>query len=138
MKETPHRWAVGIGQRPSGIVSHRPDQGRFHVASVAFGEVFVLAQQHDRIGPEIARRISAEGRQPAATHLGFANLTKPPPRLGLVSADQDINPTPLNLRKCIPDAPQLIAAEGNGLDGGHGGLGNLHAIRVTIQPEDID
>jgi hypothetical protein len=57
------------------------------------------------------------GRQPAADPLGFANVTKQPPRLGLVSADQDINPRLLNLRKGIPHAPQLIAAEGDGLDG---------------------
>jgi len=37
-----------------------------------------------------------------------------------------------------PHAPQLIAAKGDGLNGGHGNLGNLHAVRVTIQQEDID
>jgi hypothetical protein len=37
-----------------------------------------------------------------------------------------------------PHAPQLIAAEGDGLNGGHGYLGNLHAVWVTIQQEDID
>jgi hypothetical protein len=29
--------------------------------------------------------------------------------------------------------PRLIAAEGNGLDGGHSDLGNLHAFRVALQ-----
>jgi hypothetical protein len=37
-----------------------------------------------------------------------------------------------------PHAPQLIAAEGDGMDGGHSDLGHLHAIRVTIEQEDID
>ncbi len=78
------------------------------------------------------------GRQPAADPFGFANVTKQPPRLSLISTDQHIDPRPLNLTEGIPHAPQLITAKGDGLNGGHGDLGHLHAVRVAIQKEDID
>jgi hypothetical protein len=37
-----------------------------------------------------------------------------------------------------PHALQIVMAAGDGLDGGHGDLGNLHAFRVALQQEDTD
>lgn len=109
---------------------------------MAFGQVLVLADQHDRIGPEIlavaTHLVRVVCPQPITDAFGFADIGQLPVRFALVLADQDVDAWPLDLGEGLAHLAQLVAAEGDGLDRRHHDLRHPDTVRIAVEKEDVD
>ena len=86
---------------------------------MALGEVLVLADQHDRVGPEAfgiaTGLIRVVIRQSSADAFGLADVSKLPVLRIFIGADQDVRLAVL-FRESLTDPAELIAPEGDRLD----------------------
>jgi len=74
---------------------------------VAFGQVFVLADQHDCVGPEAfgisSGLVRVVVRQSGADAFGLADIGKLSVLSVFIGSDQDVHAWPFDLGKCFPN-----------------------------------
>ncbi|MEX2375221.1 MAG: hypothetical protein WD942_06490 [Dehalococcoidia bacterium] len=144
-REFQARAAEELGLLPDGSAITEDcsaDQAGLDITSVALGQVLVLADQDDRIGPETFGvtpcLVGVVICQAGADTFGFANVRKLPILRVFVGADQDVDTRSLDLRKCFSHSTKLVSAKGDGLDCGHRNLRHPDAVRVAVEKEYVD
>lgn len=104
---------------------------------MALGQVLVLADQHDRVGPEAfgiaTGLIRVVMRQSSADAFGLADVRKLPVLRVIVGPDQDVDAWSFDLGESLPNPTKLVAPEGNRVDRRHRDLRHPNAIRVTVE-----
>ena len=127
-------WIRVSGQCASSNMSFVRNQD---ISCMGLREVFVLADQDDRLGQKAFRvttfLIRTVEIQPVANGLGLADVSHPSVCVFLVLPQKDVDAGSHDLGKCLPHLSKLISSERDRLDHGHGDLGNPNTIRIALK-----